>query len=69
MLSNRTKKTVENCNSLYLDIGLTNTGALGAAHYSLGSKCPWEFLILYLKTAINIGINNYTSSTPFGNRV
>ncbi|NEP81268.1 MAG: hypothetical protein F6K39_25770, partial [Okeania sp. SIO3B3] len=49
----RTKKTVENCDSFYLDIGLTNTGALGTAHYSHptecyanGCKCLWEFLIL-----------------------
>ncbi len=42
----RTKKTVENCNSFYLDIGLTNIGALGAAHYSLASKALWEFLFI-----------------------
>ena len=48
------KKTVENRNSFDLDIGLTNTGALGTAHYSHptecyanGSKCPWEFLSDY----------------------
>ena len=36
----------------------------GAAHYSLGSKYLWEFLVLNLKSAIDIGIDDYTRSTP-----
>ncbi len=58
------KKTVENPNSFYQDNWINQYRLYRTAHYSLGSKCLWEFLVLNLKTPIDIGINDYTSCTP-----
>ena len=64
VMFNRRKKTVENRNSFYQDNWINQYRLYRTAHYSLGSKCLWEFLVLNLKSAIDIGINDYTRSTP-----
>ena len=60
----RRKKTVETPNSFYQDNWINQYRLYRTAHYSLGSKCLWEFLVLNLKSAIDIGIDDYTRSTP-----
>jgi hypothetical protein len=64
VMFNRRKKTVENRNSFYQDNWINQYRLYRTAHYSLGSKCLWEFLVLNLKAAIHISINDYTSCTP-----
>ena len=64
VMFNRRKKTVENRNSFYQDNWINQYRLYRTAHYSLGSKCLWEFLVLNLKTPTDIGINDYTSCTP-----